>query len=170
MEVKYIGAVMILAGCSAGGFYLAGSHRMAEACLGELIRALDFMCFELNFRVLPLPDLISSAGKAIRGPVSKLLHTFSVELSRQVWEAPDACMTQVLSQWPELPSDTILSLQHLGKTLGNFDLEGQIQGLRRVREHCAYTLDTLRKGREQRLRSYQTLGVCAGAALAIILL
>ena len=52
--------------------------------------------------------------------------------------------------------------------IGRFDLEGQLQGLESVRVYCRDQLDNLAKDRDVRLRSYQTLGLCAGAALAIL--
>jgi len=54
--------------------------------------------------------------------------------------------------------------------LGRFDLPGQLEGIQAVRKRCEESLESIRKNRNERLRSYQTLGVCAGAALAIILI
>ena len=65
----------------------------------------------------------------------------------------------------------ILLLQQmllLGKSIGRFDMDGQIKGLEAVRQDCRRRLDELSKDRDTRLRSYQTLGLCAGAALAIL--
>ena len=61
-------------------------------------------------------------------------------------------------------------LRQLGKTLGRFDLEGQLQGLQAVCAACLEARDSLQKDRDTRLRSYRTLGLCAGAALAILFL
>ena len=61
-----------------------------------------------------------------------------------------------------------LAAQQLGKSLGRFDLNGQLQGIEQVRAHCRRELSSLENGRDQRIRGYQTLGVCAGAALAIL--
>jgi hypothetical protein len=61
-------------------------------------------------------------------------------------------------------------LLDLGRTLGHFDLDGQIQGIEAVRQEAVASLDKLTKDKEARLRSYQTLGLCAGAALAILLM
>jgi hypothetical protein len=52
--------------------------------------------------------------------------------------------------------------------MGRFDLEGQLNGLEAVRTRCRDWLDELISGREVRLRNYQTLGLCAGAALVIL--
>ena len=60
-------------------------------------------------------------------------------------------------------------MTELGDHLGRFDLQGQINGLEHCREHCVSKLKLLSDNKEKRLRSYQTLGLCAGAAIAILL-
>jgi len=47
-------------------------------------------------------------------------------------------------------------------------MEGQLKGLESVRQECRRQVETLSYNRDARLRSYQTLGLCAGAALAIL--
>ena len=54
-------------------------------------------------------------------------------------------------------------------TIGKFNVNGQIKGFSSVNEACKQHLHRLSEGRDTRLRSYQTLGLCAGAALAILL-
>ena len=56
----------------------------------------------------------------------------------------------------------------LGRTLGRFDLDGQLIGLENARRDCRRAVDALSENRDNRLRCYQTLGLCAGAALAIL--
>ena len=170
MAIKSIGAALILGGCTAGGFYMAGSHRLSEACLEDLIRVLDYMCNDLTYRASSLPELLTRAGGCIRGPVSKIIQALGLSLINEAWEYPGACMDHLINREDSLPKETVRMLSLLGNNLGEFHMDGQLQGLQQVREECVYTLETLRHGREQRLRSYQTLGICAGAALAIVLL
>jgi stage III sporulation protein AB len=61
-------------------------------------------------------------------------------------------------------------LRLLGKSLGKFDLSGQLAGIDLVREGCKENLDRISKDRQERLRSYRTLGICAGIAIAILLI
>ena len=80
----------------------------------------------------------------------------------------DGCMSEVLRTNCNLPPNTGEAMLLLGKSIGRFDLEGQVKGLESVRQDCRRYLDKLTTDREPRLRSYQTLGLCAGAALAIL--
>lgn len=168
MAYKWIGAGCILISCGGFGFLLALLHRQEEAALRQLIAALDFMECELQYRLTPLPELCRQAAGQVTGPLAALFHKLGEELDYQM--APDVnwCMGTALAHCGGLPDHTRIMLNQLGKTLGRFDLQGQIQGLESVRADCRRMLDTLSRNRESRLRSYQTLGLCAGAALAIL--
>ena len=89
-------------------------------------------------------------------------------MESQISPDADSCMYAALSKMENLPFSTAKALGLLGKCLGRFDLEGQLQGIESVRSHCRRELEALEAGRDQRIRGYQTLGVCAGAALAIL--
>lgn len=168
MNVKIIGAALIIAGCGGVGFSMAAAHRREEKSLRQLIRALDFMGCELQYRLTPLPELCRCAAAESGGAVSHLLANLATELEAQV--APDAasCMNAALSKTKGLPQRTRKNLMLLGSSLGQFDLQGQLTGLEAARKQCRRELDELSRDRDVRLRSYQTLGLCAGSALAIL--
>ena len=54
------------------------------------------------------------------------------------------------------------------QNLGKFDMSGQLRGLENARNVCRENLELLMYNKDRRLRSYQTLGLCAGAAVAIL--
>lgn len=170
MEYKWIGAALIILGCGGFGFSLAAAHKREERCLRQLIAALDYMECELQFRLTPLPDLCRSAGQEGKGEVGQALLTLSAEIDAQISPDVDYCMAAALKRHPELPGITAENLRMLGHSLGRFDLKGQIAGLEAVRGKCRQDLEKLQSDRDSRLRNYQTLGLCAGAALAILLI
>ena len=168
MTIKWIGALLVIAGCGGVGFTMAASYKREERCLRALVRALDYMTCELQFRLTPLPELCRAAGKECGGPAGQALLALSQELESQISPDADSCMYAALSRLNNLPASTSEALSLLGKSLGRFDLNGQLQGIEQVRAHCRRELAGLENGRDQRIRGYQTLGVCAGAALAIL--
>ena len=125
---------------------------------------------ETTFGLTPLPELCRQAGKETRGTLREVFFNLARELEWQT--SPDAasCMTAALKRSHELPRRIRGIMKQLGHTLGRFDLPGQKQGLEEVKEACRMELESLGKNRETRLRSYGTLGLCAGAALAILFL
>ncbi len=166
--LKWIGGMLIVASCGGCGFLMAARYRAEEEAIRQLIRALDYMQCELQYRLTPLPQLCRQAGQEVKGCPQAVLTAMADELERQI--APDAasCMSAAL-EGREIPSGLRIGFDMLGASLGRFDLEGQLQGLRSVRSHCRAQLSELSGSRDQRVRSYQTLGLCAGAALAILL-
>lgn len=170
MNLKIVGAVLIIAGCSGFGFHLAAAHRREESALRQLIAALDFMECELQYRLTPLPELCRQAAANGTGPVCAVFSTLASELEAQVSPDVSLCMNGALLNNKPLPRLANDAMVLLGKSLGRFDLEGQLKGLEAVRQTCRRNLERLGENRDVRLRSYQTLGLCAGAALAILLL
>lgn len=168
MGYKWIGAVLIIVACGGFGFSLSFSHKKEESALRQLIGALDFMECELQYRLTPLPDLCRQAGLQASGDIRAVFLKLADELECQIAPDVSSCMHAALAVCGELPKHTSNSLFQLGNSLGRFDLQGQIKGLESVRADCRRTLEALSTNRDSRLRSYQTLGICAGAALAIL--
>ena len=79
-------------------------------------------------------------------------------------------MEKVLSMQENLPPSVHHNFRQLGLRMGRFDLDGQLKGLESVRSDCRTQLKALEQNRDIRLQNYQTLGLCAGAALAILLI
>lgn len=170
MDYKWIGAILIVVSCSSCGFAIAAGKRREERLLMQLLGVLQFMESELAFRLTALPDLCRMAAGECRGTLQTVFLNLYRELTCQKMPDAGSCMYAALQRTGELPAGIRRPLVQLGHTLGRFDLPGQIQGIRSVRKRCEESLENLRKNRDERLRSYQTLGICAGAALAIILI
>lgn len=170
MSIKLIGAVLIITGCGGVGFSMAAAHRRDENALRQLIGALDYMGCELQYHLTPLPELCRGAAGQTSGSIRAVFLTLAQELDNQI--APDAnfCMNAAIAKTTKLPGLVKKNLSLLGQSLGHFDLQGQLKGLEFARQQCRRDLDELSKDRDVRLRSYQTLGLCAGSALAILFL
>ena len=168
MILKLIGAVLVVTGCGGIGFRIAANHRLEEKNLRQLIGILDYMECELQYRLTPLPELCRQASKEFSGLLGKVFWELSVEMEAQVSPDLDTCMSVVVSRSAKLSLSTQEALLLLGKSVGRFDIEGQLKGLEAVRQDCRRQLEALSYNRDTRLRSYQTLGLCAGAALAIL--
>ena len=169
MNIKWIGAILVILGCGGVGFSMAATYRREERILRTLIRGLDYMTCELQFRLPSLPQLSRQTGAECGGVMGQAMTTLAEVLESQTCPDVESCMCAALDQVKDVPSSARDALELLGKSLGRFDLDGQLQGLEQVRAHCRRGLSELENGRDQRIRGYQTLGVCTGAALAILL-
>ena len=168
MTFKWIGAALIIAACGGVGFAIAAAYLREERELRKLTTALDYMACELQYRLTPLPELCRLAGRECAGIVGKILTELASELESGLKPQVEDCVIEVLCQMSDLPKRIREAFLLLGSSLGRFDMEGQMKGLEIARGYCRRELENMANGRENRLRSYQTLGICAGAALAIL--
>ena len=169
MYIKLIGAVLIIAGCGGCGIRLAMLHRKEVVGLQGLIQVLDGMLCELEYRLTPLPELCRLGSEYASGGVQRFFLALADEMDSRQSADVRQCSATALTEVRELPSEVRFQLENLGQTLGRFDLQGQMNVLRQCKQSCLNRLKTLEYQQTERLRSYKTLGFCAGAALAILL-
>ncbi len=148
---------------------LAVCHRREVAALHQLVYVLEQMICELEYRITPLPELCSFAAAQSKGSIQAFFYALTQALEQRISSDISVCTVTALENTPGIPCKTSVLLQTLGKSLGKFDLRGQVTSLRQCRQACLEQLVVLEHQQTQRLRSYQTLGFCAGAALAILL-
>ena len=168
MIAKVFGVILVTVSCGSMGFKIAANHRHEENALRQFIDILDYMECELKYRLTPLPDLCRKVATEFNNMTGSVFSDLALEMDRQA--SPDlfSCLINVLNNRQSVPSITRKEFEILGRNIGKFDLEGQLKGLENVRQDCKRNLNILSDNRENRLRSYQTLGLCAGAALAIL--
>lgn len=170
MSYKWIGAALIIGSCGGFGISMTLHQKREEAMLESLCRVLDEMLWELPFQLTPLPELIRHNASKYKGVLGEILMGLAAQLDRQVLPDVLSCMEAELQDkaqsFPRLRRMLLL----LGHSLGRFDLSGQLKGLASVRERCGQELQALQSDRDSRLRSYRVLGLCAGAALVILLI
>lgn len=159
------GGSVLLGGCAVRHL----SARVRE--LEDLIHSLHTILREMEYRLAPLPELLTQAAEQTRGQVSAFFRlcaqgaehlngrTFQM-VWRQAMEAGQLRLEQ-----PDLDV-----LEHLGGVLGRYDGESQRQALRE-------SLDRLERNRQEaedqsrRLgRVYRVLGLAGGAFILILMI
>lgn len=165
--LRLMGAGCIVAGSGAFGFSMAAASRREERELKELLGALEFLSCELSYRLTPLPSLCRGAAEGRSGAVGTFFLELAKELEKQTEPDVQGCVRGVLSGM-SLTGSTGRLLRELGQSLGRFDLPGQLRGLEMSIRETELALRTIREGAPERRRSWQTLGLCVGAALAIL--
>ena len=170
MSIKWLGVIFVVGSCAGVGFSAALAYERQERILYQLLHVLSCMACELQYRLLPLPELCRQASQECGGTVQRVLISLAEELEHQMEPDVPSCMQTVLQKEP-MPSRRIRRLFLMfGRSLGRFDLPGQIRGLEEVRTACERELKPLVQQKQNAIRSYRTLGICAGAAIAILLL
>ena len=168
MSIKFVGALCIVIACSGCGMMMKASHLRMIRRVQNLISSLEYMECELQYRCTPLPQLCRQAGERSHGKIQQVFLSLADELEAQISPNVGRCMAAVLDRSSSLEIDLKEILIDLGNDLGKFNLLGQIQGFNSSRKKCESVLKRLMQNQDSRLRSYQTLGLCAGAAIVIL--
>lgn len=168
MMMKWIGALLIVAGCGFFGFYMGWNVNRDASLLRSLVAFIDCLSSELSYKMSPLPDALRATAQLQKSKISPVFVALAEQLEQQICPNVASCMEQVLRQHRQLPPHTLQQLSELGGLLGTYDMAGQQNGLSMAKDTCMQILSQLEQERTQRVRGYQTLGLCAGAALAIL--
>ena len=169
MNVKWLGAICIVFGCGGWGVLLALQHIRKIRTLKVFLSLIDFMECELQYRATALPELCRRAGDQSQGILRHVFLALADELDAQISPNAKLCMVAVLARTRSVDEALQSLLMVFSSNLGVFDITGQLKGLEYTRRLCCDYLEELQKNKENRIRSYQTLGLCAGAAIAILL-
>ena len=170
MNYKLLGAVLIVIGCGSAGFISVAAYCAEELALKHPLRVIEHMASELKFRLPPLPGLCKTAAEISSGTVRQVWWSMSDLLERKDCADAKECMYAALKCCDKVPPQAKEVFIQLGDSLGRFDCEGQLQGLASAKALCLQKMNRLAENRDVRLRSYCTYGLCAGGAIAILLL
>ncbi len=169
MYLKIMGALLTLAACGYIGLCKTSAYKHQERMLQQLIHALEFMENELQYRMPDLPQLCGATAGQCKGPLRDVFISLSKRLEEEILPDAAGCMDAVLDE-KVLPAMVREKMRLLGKTLGRFDLPGQLSGIASVKELASRDLSGLASHRKEHNRICQTLAMCAGAALVILLI
>lgn len=170
MIIRIIGASFILLGCGSFGVMICANVKNEIKLLQNFLHAMEYMECELRYRMTPLPDLCRNTTMVTKGPVSRIFESLGKMLELQVSARVSACMTATLKKHHMIPDNIMKLFEDLGDRLGVFDLDGQLRALSSLRKEAEDLLIRCREGQENRIRSYKTISLCAGAAIIILLI
>ena len=170
MVYKIIGIALIIFACGGFSFSIVCAHKNEVNYLRCLLRAISFMKCELEYRHAPMAEVCRNTADICQNKTGEFFKYLSEELDSQIYPDPQFCTNNALSKIKVFPNSVRECILQFSSTLGAFDLDGQIQELNRIEQLIEQSLDKLTFEQGQRLRSYQTLGLCAGAAIAILLI
>lgn len=170
--IRMIGMVLIAGASASAGFGAALRVRQTVMQMRQLSNALEVMRCELQYAMTPLPQLCDVVAGTARGTIRTLFVNLKKSLTNEGACDTSQAMRQAIGQTRALalPEDILFSLLELGQTMGKFDLNGQISILEMTQKRIQTCLERYERDQNQRCRSYQALGLCAGAALIILMI
>lgn len=169
--IRLVGAVFLAGGGAALGFGAVRRLERRVQVLNQMSLGLNMIRRELDWRMSPLPDLLSLASRETKGEVSDFFRLCSIGVRnlngrpfRQIWQQGlEAAQLR-------MESEDFAVVEQLGSVLGRYDSGNQRQAL----EEAIARLDEQRKeAADQRNRLgkvYGMLGLTAGVFLVILLI
>ena len=170
--IRLFGASLVVLAASAAGFGFAKNVRLQCAQLDALSWALETMAGEMSARLTPLPEIFLLLGSGGQRDVSLFFKTAGLALT-----TPPGCTVPVAFKRGFAAAasfrpgeQAVQALYALSAGLGRFTLERQLAAIEQAKTAVTRELLSLQAQKQARCRSYGTIGVCAGLALAVILL
>lgn len=170
--MRLAGIILIVVSTGSVGIRIArGLHRRCRF-LRQLIDALQLLKNEIAVCATPLPQAFALMAVATDGPLERLFSAIAREMDRNRWTTPLAAVRKALNQTPELPESDPASqtLVDLAARLGKYDTDSQLQGIDLAVLRLTEVLHQAEVEKSTRSKTYQTLGICAGLAMAILLM
>ena len=169
--IKILGAALIVISAGAVGMRMAGSVRQEERCLRQLGAVVERMLCEIPGRHTPALELFEQAAAQTSGPLKRVFCACEEQISRMDGTDVRTIMEAALDDQEEhVPHTCAHLLRNLGAVLGAYETDEQVEALQALSGRIELALKELRQGKADRCRTYEVLCVCAGCALAIILL
>ena len=170
MNMRLFGAAFLVLGCGGAGFIMASSVRREIKLLQQLQKVLLYITCELNYRQTSLPRLLGEIGQKESGILGRFFRDVTEELEKYSASEAYWAFLSAMERGKELPGTVKQCLYEMGKGMGSFDLDGQLQQIDAVTKHTQQLLQEQLSHKDARTRNYQTLGFCLGGILAIMMI
>lgn len=166
--MKILGISFIVLSSGTVGFQMAAMLRKRCALMRELDNLLQLLKNEIGLCGTPLPHAFALLSASADGIWETVFSGIAKEMDKNRWATPYEATETVLSQVHDRDiSELLLPLM---KKLGKYDLEAQLQGIETARLQLGMLLRELELERKMKSKTFQTLGICTGLAVAILLI
>lgn len=170
MIIRWFGAFCIVAGSGCIGLVYNLQQRSNIRILEQLTDVIRYMEQDLRYRQLPLPDLLQNAMCQCDGVTLKVLTAYYHMLHRQATVDTEEGMKKILAEYQGISAQVREGFIKFARCIGQFDIAGQLITFANIREELTEAIKHMTKDHAAKKRSRQTLALCAGAAIAILLI
>ncbi|MDR0889356.1 MAG: stage III sporulation protein AB [Oscillospiraceae bacterium] len=168
--LKAIGIILVLTG--TGGFGVAKAMQFYRTVrhLRELRNAVEILKCEINYALLPLPELCKAAAKRISGAPAQFFRRFAALVEQGIDRDTAAAQALEQAHGLSLPSDAKMALLELCSSLGCYDLDGENRVLQLTGHRIHSALERCEAEKKMQAKSYAALGICTGIAIVILMI
>jgi len=171
--LKIVGCIMVIASCTAIGFYFSSEMRQRIYDLKELRKLIGLLRGDIRYAATPLPEAIAVLNRRHNGCfhdfldyVSRKLNEMSGQTFALIWKSgvDEKLVNTSLSRRDKL------QLAQLGDNLGYLDKDMQVNTLDLYIAQLEDEIADLSKTVRENAYLYNTLGVMAGIFITIIMI
>lgn len=166
--MKLIGIVFIVLSAGTVGCSMAMSMKKKCLLLRQLLDALQILKNELSVCATPLPQAFGLMAVSSTGELEAVFSAVAKDMDRNRWITPYDAFQALWKDKPQEPWQQVLL--SLARKLGKYDLDAQLQGIETAKCATAQILSQMERERSMKSRTYETLAICAGLAVAILLI
>ncbi len=168
---RAIGAILVFLGCSAAGFSAAYSLKRERDLLRAFAGALTLLRSGVAYGAQSIAELFSEAAETAPAPLSGLFRDLSASVAQRPGERLSEHVNVAVCAYSEaVPLPVREAMRSLGAALGGSDTEGQLHAIALCEERIRAAERSAEASLPERGRMRRTLGVCLGAAIAILFL
>lgn len=167
--LKLIGVIFVVVGSTGTGITMAWGVKRALETARQFRAALERMKNEIACNRTALPELmalLASEGDRLSPLFTQMAEQLHLRREASVYAIVRKCLNAV----PPLPVEVARILLDLAPGLGQYDVQCQLYALDLASTQTQALIDRFQSEQKGRVKSYCTLGLCAGLALAIMLL
>lgn len=165
--MRVAGMIFIVLSAGSVGFQMASNLKKRCMLMQQILISLQVMKNEIVVCRTPLPRVFALMAASVQEPLSLVYSCIAKDMDRNRWVTPyEAVCTALLGFSEATVGDVLLPL---AQTLGKYDLDAQTIGIDKAVFDAQAILHTLEDERRLKSRTYRTLGICTGLAVAILL-
>lgn len=165
--MKFIGIVLIVVSAGSVGFRMAISLKQQTREYTQLLQSLQLMRNEIAFCGTPLPQTFAVLAASCQGRTGQFYEAVAKTMDKYPWMTPVEAVQQQQKLLHGGFPVTVFSELAVG--LGKYDLDSQLQAIAAAKDRVKLVLEQLEQERRGKTKLYETLGICAGLSLAILL-
>lgn len=149
---------------------MAGNVHKTQKVYRDALRATSFMKSEIECYLTPLHDIYEQLSHILPKPLGALFRVLNEHARRSLGLQPAVHFTRARHQMkPMLPQELTQIFAEMFDLLGRQDAVAQIRAISMAEERLNEALLRISSEKKERCRTYETIGICAGIALVIIL-
>lgn len=169
--IRWVGFIFVVSGAAAAGMTMAAGVKRAVNLLREWSCILREMRSEIEFHLTPLGELCGILADNASDLLKPVFYSVKMKLSDVPGRPAGIQMREALSLYGQrIPIELRKIIIELFDALGRQDVYAQMRAIDIAQQRTQLALDTLEKDKAERCRSYRVISVCAGIAVAVILI